>query len=71
MDVKNLVKGTTSTLTHYSDGNLWYKIEGIEFNFPVPIEDTKGAVFNSQHKTITLMRWVRKHLDLKNSGNDY
>lgn len=33
------------------------------FSFPVPISDTGSGIFQREHKTINLMRWVRKHLD--------
>lgn len=33
------------------------------YEFPVPIADTGTGIFDSEMKPITLMRWIRKHLD--------
>lgn len=33
------------------------------FEFPVPISDTGSGIFEHSHKSITLMRWIRKHYD--------
>jgi hypothetical protein len=72
--VKDLVKDNARAhFSYYVDGNLWYVIKQFgyqDFKFPVPIEDTKGAVFLDEHKAITLMRWIRKHLELQESGKD-
>ncbi len=56
------VRGT-SRFQYYRAGNLWYQTDtGIEF--PVPVEDTDGATFEAEHKSLTLMRWIRKHLSM-------
>ncbi|MBF84837.1 MAG: hypothetical protein CL489_10290 [Acidobacteria bacterium] len=69
VNIKELVKGTTATFQRYTDGKLWYKVN--DFEFPIPIEDTKGAVFNAEEKGMTLMRWMRKHIELmKSEGED-
>lgn len=61
-----------ANFTRYLDGNLWYEVENLNGNynleFPIPIEETKGGVFPSQIKAITLMRWIRSHVELINSG---
>ena len=53
------------------DGALWYRVhylseeffERCAFDFPIPLEDTAGAVFPaSDEKRIYYMRWMRKHL---------
>jgi hypothetical protein len=73
IELTNLIKGTSAEFVCYRDGDLWYKIvstEGQEpnppknlgFEFPVPISDTGTGIFSATTKTITLMRWVRKHL---------
>lgn len=46
----------------YRDGELWYKTEN-GFKFPVPIDDTGTATFNSEDKSIFFMRWIRQHLE--------
>lgn len=77
MNIKGLVQDKNAVFDYYADGNLWYKTVDIEesdlsdagFTFPIPIEDTKGAVFNHTHKAITLMRWIRKHVELLETGD--
>lgn len=49
----NCIKGDcVETVTHKS------------FSFPVPIEDTGDRVFPAKVKAITLMRYIRKHLNV-------
>lgn len=83
MKIKDIVKDDQiAHFDYYADGNLWYKVIAMQrsadvswfhqekelFKFPIPIDDTKGAIFMNKHKAITLMRWIRKHLDLIDSG---
>ena len=83
MNIKEIVKGTEAEFVEYRDGNLHYLVkydhgtdisdgtisaDWKEFSFPIPIEDTKGAVFPAKIKAITLMRWIRKHVSLIQSG---
>lgn len=63
-DLKDLVKGKTVSFTFYRDGELWYKVDGTDFTFPVPISDTGGAVFSAVDKAILFMRYIRKHLEM-------
>ena len=85
MSIKDIVKNTIAEFEYYADGSLWYIVkydfktnntDGVicedwkEFKFPIPIEDTKGAFFNRTHKAITLMRWIRKHLDVIESAKN-
>ncbi len=76
--LKNLVKNTTAEFICYRDGDLWYRIvetaDGTSekfsrFEFPVPISDTGTGIFSAEVKAITLMRWIRKHLDKIQKGN--
>lgn len=51
----------------YRDGELWYKAEN-GFEFPIPSEDMKGAIFKPEDKSVYFMRFIKKHLDyLQNS----
>jgi len=76
--VKTLVKDTTAEFVCYKDGDLWYRITGTSetdgnfvFNFPVPTDDTGIGIFPAKIKAITLMRWVRQHLEsIENDGED-
>ncbi|MBX3150732.1 hypothetical protein KF728_11345 [Candidatus Obscuribacterales bacterium] len=63
--LKTLVKGTNAEFVCYRDGDLWYRVTGtsINFEFPIPISDTGTGIFPASLKAITLMRWIRKHLD--------
>lgn len=38
------------------------------FDFPVPIDDAGGGEFGTIEKPITLMRWIRKHLEYLNGA---
>ncbi len=70
----NLVKETEAEFVCYRDGDLWYKINGCQegkdfiFEFPVPVSDTGTGIFPASLKAITLMRWVRKHLEKVQKG---
>jgi hypothetical protein len=46
----------------YRDGELWYKAEN-GFEFPVPKEDMKGALFMWCDRSVFFMRFIRKHLE--------
>lgn len=59
--LKEMVKGKVN-FTHYIDGNLWYKTEVGDFEFPVPISDIGNATFLSVDKGMLFMRYIRKHL---------
>lgn len=62
----------------YRDGKLWYQIGWLEggaysggaphiFDFPIDIrgEDASGE-FGSSERAVTLMRWIRKHIEYLN-----
>lgn len=75
MKIKDIVSDQKiAYFDYYTDGNLWYHVEipytnnTVNWQFPIPIEDTKGAIFLKEHKAITLMRWIRKQLELIDSG---
>ena len=61
MSIKNYVTGRVKFL-YYRKGELYYQCEN-GFIFPVPIDDTGDASFNSDDKAILFMRWIRKALD--------
>lgn len=61
MSIKNYVTGKVKFL-YYRKGELYYQCEN-GFIFPVPIDDTGDASFNSDDKAILFMRWIRKALD--------
>ena len=61
----DIVRGTTAKFTHAIDGVLFYKIEtqkkiyifGVDMNDK---EDVGLTKFESEHKAITLMRYLNK-----------
>jgi hypothetical protein len=63
-----LVKGDkTAYLQYWNSDAIWYKIDDFEF----PVDELKGGTFHAEEKPITLMRWIRKHLDyLKEAISD-
>jgi hypothetical protein len=62
MKITDIVKDNkTARFDRYTDGNLWYVTEG-GFDFPIPVEDTRGGVFQAEEKALHLMRWIRQHL---------
>lgn len=62
----------------YHDGKLWYQIiygysdRGreyiIQWDFPVPVNDIGGGEMGSTEKAITMMRWIRKHIEYLNKA---
>lgn len=55
--------GRTAYLQYYRQGVLMYKTDD-GFEFPVPILDCGDASFESQHRAMELMRWIRKQVDV-------
>ena len=47
----------------FFDDELWYKVDGTDFKFPIPLKDTKGARFLASDRSILFMRWMRKHME--------
>jgi len=64
--LKERVKGG-ATFQFFRDGALWYAADD-GWEFPVPVSDTTNGqgsspTFNAKEKGITLMRWMRKHME--------
>ena len=57
-DIKDLVKDRTVSFSHYRAGNLYYKVDGKDFEFPVPISDTGEATFPNKEKAMLFMRYI-------------
>ena len=68
LDIKDMVGGDKKVrFLYYKDNALWY-ITDSNFEFPVPISDTAGAIFNAEDKAIFMMRWIRSHIkNIENS----
>ena len=66
MNIKNIVSnGKKVTFLKYQNDELWYITED-GFEFPVPLDDTGNASFNSSDKALIFMRWIRKHIEKNN-----
>lgn len=63
MNIKDLVKDKRVIFTFYREKNLYYKVEGTNFEFPVPISDVGEATFLAEDKALLFMRYIRKHLN--------
>jgi len=63
MNVKEIVNNNQQVeFMRFQQGELWYKAEN-GFEFPVPVDDTGLAAFNSKDKAMLFMRWIKRHLD--------
>ena len=60
----------TVSFVKYFDQNLWYETED-GFEFAVPIEDIGTATFFAKDEAPLFMRWIRKHIEMKNESNRY
>jgi hypothetical protein len=61
MSLKDHIAGPVK-FNRLEAGELWYVCED-GFQFPVPLTDTYGAVFNAEDKGMFFMRWIRKHME--------
>jgi len=62
MTIKDMVKNKTARFVEYKKDNLWYCTDD-GFEFPVPISDIGDGIFQSSEKAMTLMRYIRIHLN--------
>jgi hypothetical protein len=62
MNVAELVKHKKVYLEYCYDNALWYRTTD-GFEFPIPLEDTKGAMFKNEDNALYFMRWIRKHVE--------
>lgn len=70
MNIKDMVSnGKKVTFLRYQNNELWYVTE-TGFEFPVPLEDTGNAAFNSSDKALIFMRWIRKHIETINQAKE-
>ena len=71
--LKTRVKGPVR-FSHFRDGSLWYcTADGWEF--PIDVAETtnrqgSSPTFKSCEKGITLMRWIRKHMETEESWRE-
>jgi hypothetical protein len=66
--IKEMVKdGKTVKFSHYRHNQLWYKTD-CGFQFAVPVSDIGDASFHAEERAITLMRYIRKQMDVNKEG---
>jgi hypothetical protein len=67
MNIKDIIKDNNVEFSRYRQGFLYYvvAVNGEFYEFPVPIEDTGEATFESSSKAILFMRYIRKALEEK------
>jgi hypothetical protein len=68
MNIKDFVtKGNTVRFDSFRAGVFYYNvahiITGALYEFQVPIEDTGGATFKAEERSVTMMRWIRKSIE--------
>lgn len=57
-------KWTTKVEVPSTNGVASYTRENYHwFEFPIPPEDMKGALFKAEDKSVLFMRFIRKHLE--------
>ena len=62
---KIIKSGLKSHFVLYREGNFIYRTDS-GFEFPIPLEDIEKATLLAEDKTIYLMRWIRRHVELLN-----
>ena len=62
MTIKDHIRGQSDFL-YYRDGNLWFRTNDTNFDFPVPIDDLGNATVNKQEKSLIMMRYIRQWLE--------
>jgi hypothetical protein len=65
MDIKDIVKDNVAKFSFLRVGNAFYfvTVNGVDYEFPVSLEDIGGASLFADMKAITLMRYIRKALE--------
>ena len=59
INIKECVSGGARVIfSYYREGELWYTTKNGDL-FPVPIDDTEGAVFLNEDKALLFMRYMR------------
>lgn len=61
--LKELIKDHLVVFEYYRDHELWYRVLGTDFLFPVPIQDAEGATFPAQEKALFFMKWIKSYME--------
>jgi len=71
-NLKEIVKGNLATLMHVCEGKVYYQIKTKNHLYQLEInsceEEWKTIYLVPEFKSITLMRWIRKGIEL-NDGS--
>lgn len=71
-NIKTIVNGTQANLVHICNGKACYVIITAEHSYQLEInlmaDEWKGVYIYPAYKAITLMRWIRKGIDV-NDGS--
>lgn len=64
LSIKNIVKNNLAHMLYYRHQHIYYSInvDGVEYSFPVPLDDIQDATLNKVEKAMMLMRYIRKAL---------
>ncbi len=62
MNIKDIIKDNTVRFDFLRAGVAYYKVsvDGVDYRFPVRLDDVGDATLLSEDKAIMLMRWIRK-----------
>ena len=62
--------GQNVAFVRFKHGRLWYSTE-CGFEFPVPPEDITGeSEVQLVEKAMSMMKWIRKHLEFVNTAKE-
>ena len=68
IDIKSAVKHDV-IFNYYREGVLYYNTHD-NIMFAVPVEDIGNATLNSSEKGLMMMRYMRKHNNILNEGEE-
>jgi hypothetical protein len=67
MNIKDIVKDNKVRFLRYRKGTMYYAVlvpsEGIDYMFPVPLEDVRDATLEAEDKATLFMRYIRIALE--------
>lgn len=63
--ITDLVKTGKVKFLRISQNEVWYKLdcEKGQYQFSIPIDETRGGTFEDAMRAMPLMRWIRKALE--------
>ena len=75
-DITSMVRDDAqSEFVMFHDGRLVYRIYHLEsnswYNYDIPIEETRGGIFNAKDKALYHIRWIRKAINSNQFRKEY